>query len=85
MKDLNSLGLLLVENFLTDNEEAEIVSKIPETKILKNSGRNSIRRYGSNIPYKNQMESVDIPDYLDFIAEKLSSLAYYLLNQIQYL
>jgi alkylated DNA repair dioxygenase AlkB len=71
MKDLNSLGLLLVENFLTDNEEAEIVSKIPETKILKNSGRNSIRRYGSNIPYKNQMESVDIPDYLDFIAEKI--------------
>jgi alkylated DNA repair dioxygenase AlkB len=71
MIDLYSLGLVLVENFLTEKEELEIVSNIPESKIIKNSGRNSIRRYGSNIPYKNQMQSDIIPDYLDNISDKI--------------
>lgn len=69
---LTGLGLILIPDFLTESEEKEIVSQIPESQYKKRtSERNSIRRFGSNIPYKNQIESNIIPDYLDKIAQKL--------------
>ena len=69
MSYLNSLGLILIPDFLTENDETYIVSKIPKSKTQKHSTqRNSIKRFGSNIPYKNQIESNTIPDFLDQIA-----------------
>jgi alkylated DNA repair dioxygenase AlkB len=71
MNDLNSLGLILIPDFLTESEEHDIVCNIPESKAKRGSDRNSIRRFGSNVPYKNQMSSDIIPDYLDRIGQKL--------------
>jgi alkylated DNA repair dioxygenase AlkB len=72
MTDLHSLGLILIPDFLTESEEQDIVSRIPESKGKKRSSeRNSVRRFGSNTPYKNQIESSIIPDYLDRIGQKL--------------
>ena len=71
MNLLNSLGLVVVPDFLNKSEEDNIISNIPVTKIIKGSTRNSIRRYGSNTPYKNQMISDAIPEYLDNIALKI--------------
>lgn len=69
-------GLVLVENFLTNSEELEIVSKIPETPSINKHTRNSVRRYGSKTPYKNQIESEIIPEYLDKISLKIVSQGY---------
>lgn len=72
MSYLHSLGLILIPDFLTEDDEANIVSNIPESKIHKRSSqRNSIKRFGSNVPYKNQIESNTIPDFLDQIAQKI--------------
>ena len=71
MNLLSSQGLVLVPAFLSKTEEDKIISNIPPTKATKGSSRNSIRRYGSNIPYKNQMISDTIPEYLDAVALKI--------------
>lgn len=71
MIDLYSNGLLLIENFISKSEEKDIVSNIPPTIDLNKNTRNSIRRYGSNVPYKNQIESSDIPQYLGKLCVKI--------------
>ena len=73
MNLLSSQGLVLVPDFLSKPEEDIIISNIPPTKTMKGSSRNSIRRYGSNIPYKNQMISDTIPEYLDSVSLKIVS------------
>lgn len=70
-EELYSRGLVIVENFLTSYEELELVNNIPETPQISKQNRNSIRRYGSNIPYKNQIVSTTIPDYLDKLCQKI--------------
>ena len=71
MSNPYSLGLIVIPDFITESEEREIVSQLPESRPKKGSERNSIRRFGSNIPYKNQMESSVIPEYLNRIGQKI--------------
>ena len=71
MINLYDIGLVLIENFLTEQEEIDIISCIPISPNVHTKNRNSIRRYGSNIPYKNQMESDSIPPYLDILCTKI--------------
>lgn len=69
---LYAKGLILIDNFISEKEELDIISNIPPTNRTQSKNtRNSIRRYGSNIPYKNQMESEIIPDYLDKLSDKI--------------
>lgn len=75
-QDLYTKGLILVENFLNTYEESEIIKNIPETPQISKQNRNSIRRYGSNIPYKNQMISEVIPEYLDILSKKIVNEKY---------
>ena len=67
-----AIGLSIVRDFVTPEEEAEIVSHITkkqETK--KGKERNSIQRFGSRKPYAGNMVSNTIPDYLNAVADKL--------------
>lgn len=73
MIDLYSLGLLLIPEFLTESEELTVLSSIPQTQVINKHTRNSIKRYGSNIPYKNQIESDTIPKYLESLSDKIIS------------
>lgn len=73
MIDLYSRGLVLIPDFLSEEDQLSILSNIvPEVPIHKNT-RNSIKRYGSDIPYKNQLESHIIPEYLNDISDKIVS------------
>lgn len=76
IEDLYTKGLVLVNNFLDEQEELRVLSNIPETPIINKQTRNSIRRYGSKIPYKNQIESDTIPDYLDKLCDKIFDAGY---------
>lgn len=71
MTDLNSLGLSLVCDFITSEEETKLLEKINKKEFKKSKSRNSIQRYGSSAPYKSNMVSDTIPDFLDEIATKL--------------
>lgn len=72
-KNFEKLGLFIYYDFLSLDEESNILSHIEPTivKNRKGSDRNSVRRYGSNAPYKNQMVSEAIPLYLDLVCDRL--------------
>lgn len=70
--DYNKLGLIIIENFINQEEESLLVSNFKETKIKKISkGRNNIQRFGPNAPYKGNLISRTIPEYFNFILNRL--------------
>jgi alkylated DNA repair dioxygenase AlkB len=71
MISLESLGFKIIPNFLSEKEEREILSHLTLSKKVSGETRSSIKRYGSNIPYKNQIVSDKIPEYLEHISKKI--------------
>lgn len=69
--DLFDKGLVVVHQFLTEQEENEVLQNIFPTPFINKHTRNSIKRYGSKEPYKNQIESTIIPDYLEYLCTKI--------------
>jgi len=61
-----SLGLTLLPDFISAAEEAELLAQISVTAPGKKRtipARNSIRRYGSRVPYFDNIVSPIIPNY----------------------
>jgi len=71
MSKLEDLGVTLTYDFITIEEELELLSKIKKNTPKKTKSRNSIQRYGSTAPYNSNMVSKTIPDYLDNLSDKL--------------
>jgi alkylated DNA repair dioxygenase AlkB len=69
--ELTNLGLILIPDFITCEEEQFLLSKIDPTNTKKIKTRNSIRRYGSNLPYKGNIVSKSTPLYFDFLLDRL--------------
>lgn len=69
--DLFDKGLVVIDQFLTEQEENEVLENILPTPSINKHTRNSIKRYGSKEPYKNQIESTTIPDYLERLCVKI--------------
>lgn len=71
-RELMINGLEFYPAYITEEEEADILRNIERSKAIRTDARrNSIKRYGSNVPYKGKMVSEVIPFYLQQIAEKL--------------
>lgn len=58
------MDLEIINGFITKEQEQEILTNIPVGEKKNKKERNNIIRYGSNIPYKNNVISVEIPEYL---------------------
>ena len=74
MDQLNNeqLGLKIIENFITEEEEQLILSQIDKSPSKKNQkSRNAIKRYGSSAPYKGNIVSKNIPEFLEFLSDKI--------------
>jgi len=71
--DYNSLGLSIIDDFISKEQESSILDIIDDKKdrVSKRKDRNSIKRYGSDVPYRANMVSQTIPDYLDDIGLKI--------------
>jgi alkylated DNA repair dioxygenase AlkB len=71
--DYNSLGLSIIDDFISEEQESFILDIIDDKKehVSKRKDRNSIKRYGSDRPYRANMVSQTIPDYLDDIGLKI--------------
>jgi DNA oxidative demethylase len=70
--DLTAIGLTVLHDYVTAEEEAAILEQIGDPAKKKDgTQRNSIRRYGSNLPYNSDMVSKDIPSFLDAIGDRL--------------
>jgi alkylated DNA repair dioxygenase AlkB len=79
MINTENIGLNLIEEFISEKEEKFIISNIGEPKKNINRSkllRNSIKRYGSSLPYENDMVSAIIPKYLDDISQKIVDKGY---------
>ena len=69
-------GLTVIENFVTIEEEAEILAgifKSPMRAKRTTKDRNSIQRFGSDAPYRSNMVSKEIPEHLNRINQRLVS------------
>lgn len=64
-------GLQLFLEFITPQEEKNLVASFVETTPKKTTGRNSIRRFGSKAPYRANMVSEEIPAQFDFLLDRL--------------
>jgi alkylated DNA repair dioxygenase AlkB len=76
--DYNFLGLSIIDNFISEEQESSILDIIDDKKehVSKRKDRNSIKRYGSDKPYRANMISQTIPDYLDDIGLKIFELGF---------
>jgi alkylated DNA repair dioxygenase AlkB len=71
MISIESIGFKLKENFLSEKEERYILSNLVVSEKCIGPIRSSIKRYGSDLPYKNQVISNTIPDFLQSISHKI--------------
>ncbi len=65
------LGLTVSLNFISIEEENEIMSCIDRGRPVRINVRNSIKRYGSKDPYKDNFVSEKIPEFIEKIGDKL--------------
>ena len=70
---LESLGLSIYLNFINAEEEQELIKNIPSASknIKKTKARNNIFRYGSELPYKSNIISQEIPNCFCFLLDRL--------------
>lgn len=70
--ELTHLGLILVENFITPDEEAKLLAELPkEAKSPKKKTRNRIWRYGEKRVYTDGYVGKEIPSILGELAQRL--------------
>lgn len=73
MEDYSKLGLFVYNDFLTKEEENDLLKEIhiKSNSINKGNYRNFVKRYGSDKPYKSNIISKDIPEYLLKLSYKM--------------
>lgn len=76
-QNFESYGLYIHQNFISVSEENNLIEKLDlshtDVSVQKGGVRSSIKRYGSSSPYKNQIVSTTIPDYLDNISTRIAN------------
>jgi len=71
MSHLQQLGFSLIPNFITVEEETNLLQKIDKKSTRITKTRNSIQRFGSNIAYKGLIVSNKIPENFQFLLDRL--------------
>lgn len=66
--------IVLIEDWITEEEEQKLLENIPRNTFKPTQARNSIARYGSDVPYGNKMISQIIPEWMKPLLEKEDSL-----------
>jgi len=68
--------LKVIENFINEQEEKDILSTIRPTTVKRGNERNTVVRYGSPLPYKASLKSEVIPSHYLPICERIHLLGY---------
>ena len=61
----------IIEDFITEQEHQDILSKIRISRVTIGTQRNRIIRYGSSLPYKSHVKENVIPSHFQFLLDKL--------------
>jgi alkylated DNA repair dioxygenase AlkB len=70
-KFIDKEELLIINNFVSPEEEHIILNNHKSKSIKDGEKRNNIQRYGSDLPYKGKIVSPTIPRYFQDISERL--------------
>jgi alkylated DNA repair dioxygenase AlkB len=70
-QELIDLGLTLVPDFVSDEEQTELIKHLVRNPQKKTTERNSIHRFGSEDPYKGNLVSKKVPEYFNFILDRV--------------
>lgn len=68
---LENKELIIIEDFISKEQEETILKYHKSESTKSGDKRNNIQRYGSSLPYKGKMVSLDIPKYFQELSEKL--------------
>lgn len=60
----------ILEEYISHDEEQFLLSRLRRTKNTIGTGRNSVSRYGSKLPYKSRVNP-RIPSYFSFLLTRL--------------
>ena len=71
MEDYSKLGLTLILDFITEEEETTLLSFVSRGQKKKTKDRNSIKRFGSRVPYNGNVVSESVPAHYDVFCDKL--------------
>ena len=63
--------MTLVPDFITPDEEKALLATFVAGVVKRTKGRNSIRRFGSNVPYKGNMVDATVPEPFAFLLDRL--------------
>lgn len=72
-QELQNLGLSLIPDFISIEEETELLKVLIKTEetVKKTKSRNSIQRFGSSLPYNSNIVSSAIPEHFNFVVDRL--------------
>lgn len=68
------VGLSIIQDFITEEEENEILNNINKKPASNTSLRNSIQRFGPGKSYQDNIVSETIPDFLSKLGQKILDL-----------
>lgn len=60
-----------IENFISQQEEEQLLSLIKPSRVVRGTDRNKILRYGSRLPYAAVMKSLKVPEEYQFLLQRL--------------
>jgi len=56
--------ITIIHDFISKEEEESILSHIRPSTVVSGTGRNTVTRYGSKLPYNTSIRSKEIPKWL---------------------
>lgn len=68
---LESLGFVLIPDFITLEEQTKLVSHLKSSPNKRTKSRNSIQRFGSKKPYNSNMISDKVPEHFAFALDRI--------------
>lgn len=71
INELEKIGFSLILDFISLEEEIELMNNIKKFPPKKTKSRNSIQRFGSALPYKSNIINNKIPSHFNFILDRL--------------
>lgn len=63
--------ITIIKQFITPEEEIEIMSHIKVSRVTSGKARNRIIRYGSKLPYVAPVQSKELPQWAEFLVSRL--------------
>jgi alkylated DNA repair dioxygenase AlkB len=68
---LQCLMITITKEFITPQEELDLLSHIKPSRFVRGTARNRVYRYGSKLPYNAPMQGKSIPPWLDFVVNRI--------------